>query len=388
MENSKFIKIYEEAFTNFFKKESIIQKTNPDIYEFAVRYSEFRYELVDACTEYDQMESSIVKIVGEESLNNAIVSDEVNSLLTNNFRRFEIPELVFFGLSNKVKATHQYLTDRRAFWAIFSYLYTYIEYPSFMKNEIIFSCLEQDRLNIDLPERNRCMAIFQITSELFSVNLNEYMNNNSLLMNRPLFSAVASDMLSNKKMHLFQGKCISSRKFCNQSARNISNKNNANLKSIVDPNGHLIVYRGFDVDRSENIRQNRFKTNNPNSHIQQSGVGMSYSPQKEGATVYSMSKFKDTLTLSNNERVFNKSSIKFDLLDINKERFLDVTNKIPVVGKYSAEKKDILFSNVNVYGTDSDLHSSEIVFLPESVKLIDYRIMNISAPVKIFDKVA
>ena len=38
MENIKYVKTFEEAFTSFFKKESTIQKINPDIYEFAIRY--------------------------------------------------------------------------------------------------------------------------------------------------------------------------------------------------------------------------------------------------------------------------------------------------------------------------------------------------------------
>jgi len=115
---------------------------------------------------------------------------------------------------------------------------------------------------------------------------------------------------------------------------------------------------------------------------------MSYTPVKEGAIVYSLSKFKDTLTLSNKERVFNKSSIKFSLLGVNDQSFLDVSLKIPVIGKYQADKKDILFSNVNSYNSDADLHASEITFFPECVSLIDYRILNTSTNVKIFDKIA
>jgi hypothetical protein len=388
MKKSKFIKTYEEAFTSFFKNESIILKTNPDIFEFAIRYSVFRFGLANSCTQIELEELSKKETSDDEFFNDVTVMDEESELLENHMKRFEIPELVFFGLRNKVKLTHAFLTDKRAFWALFGYLYTYIEFPSFMSSELQASCLEQDRLTVNLSERNRCVSIFQLTSELFNSNMNEYINNHFLVKNRPIFEAVASDMIANKVMHRLDGKMVSSRKFCNQLARDISYKTTSKLKSLVDSNGNLTIYRGFDIDRSENVRLSRVKKNNPFSHIQQSGVGMSFTPVKEGAIVYSLSKFKDTLTLSNNERVFNKSSFKFDFLEINKDDFLDTTTKIPVIGKYSAKKKDILFSHIDLYGSDTDLHSSEIVFFPESVKLIDYRILNSSTPVKIFDKVA
>ena len=388
MEKSKFINTYEEAFTEFFIKESIIQKTNPDIFEFAIRYTALRFGLSNLCTQIERNEFSKNESIDTKSCNERTFLEEGTTLYENHMKRFELPELVFFGLRDKVQPTHTHLTDKSAFWSLFGNLYTYIEFPSFMTNEIKASCLVQDRLKVDLYERNRCKTIFQLTSELFYSNVNEYINNHFLVKNRSILDAVASDMISNKLKYRLNGKLVSARKLCNQVAREISYKNNSNLKSIVDSNGHLTLYRGFDIDRSENVRVNRVKKNNPFSHIQQSGVGMSYAPTIDGASVYSLSKFKDTLTLSNKERVFNKSSIKFDCLDINNEDFLNTTSRIPVIGKYSAEKTDILFSNLDIYGSDSDLHSSEVVFFPESVKLIDYRILNNSTPVKIFDKVA
>ena len=388
MKHSKFIKTYEDAFVNFFKKESITLKTNPDIFDFAVRYSAFIFGLANHCTEIEQQEF----LKEGNNLDNSHSSGNIifkgTKLDKNHMKRFEIPELVFFGLRDMVKPTHLYLSDKRAFWSLFGYLYTYIEFPSFMVNEIKLSCLEQDRLTVNLSERNRCMTIFKITSEIFFTVLNHYINNKFLVQNRPILEAVTSDMIANRTKNLYEGKLVSSRKFCNQLARSITYKTSTTLKSLFDSNGKLTFYRGSDIDRTENIRLNRTKKSNPLSHVQQSGIGMSFTPLKDGAVVYSLSKFKDTLTLSNNERVFNKSSIKFDFLDINKNSFLDTTSKIPVLGTYSADMKDILVSQICSFGSDSDLHSSEIVFFPDSVKLIDYRILNNSTPVKIFDKVA
>lgn len=385
MENIKYVKTFEEAFTSFFKKESTIQKINPDIYEFAIRYSAFRIGLANACI---QDENEKLKNEDLSTHRDRIESEETTSEYENHIKRFEIPELVFFGISGKVVPTHIHLTNRRAFWSLFGYFYTYMEFPSFMKNEIRESCLVQNRLLVELPERNRCINLFQLTTELFKKNVNEYLNNHQLRKNRPVLEAVASDMISNKIKYYKNGKFISLRKLCNQSERQLSVRSNEKLKSIVDSDGKLTVYRGFDIDKSENVRINRFKKNNPYSNIQESGIGMSFTPIKDGSKIYSLSKFRDTLTLSNKERVFNKSSIKFDLLDVSKENFLDTNSKIPVVGKYSASKKDILFASLDHCGNDSDLHSNEIVFFPDCVNLISYQILSRNAEVKIFEKIA
>jgi len=203
MEKIKFIEIYEEAFTNFFKMESQIQKLNPDIYEFAIRYSAFRLELANTCTRVEREELTDFSHSFNKSLN---VIEEGSDIYENHMKRFELPELAFFGLRNKVKPTHTYLTDKRAFWSLFGHLYTYIEYPSFMTDEIKESCLVQDRLAIGLSERNRCISLFDLTSEMFSSNVNEYLNNHYLIKNRPVLEAVASDMINNRLKVQFAGK--------------------------------------------------------------------------------------------------------------------------------------------------------------------------------------
>jgi hypothetical protein len=217
---------------------------------------------------------------------------------------------------------------------------------------------------------------------------NEYVNDKNLARGRNIFIAVRDDMILGRFGISFNGKIVSSRKFCNVQARMVCEKSNDNLKKLLDKNDYLNVYRGFDIDKCQNIRTDRYKSNNPLAHKQDAGSGMSYTPTNEGSKIYAMSKFKDTLTLSNNERVNNKSFFKFSLLNINSKEFLDTNNKFPVVGKYLLKKNDILFSKINVTQTEHDLHNNEIACFADSTFLVDYRILPKSTEVKIFEKIS
>jgi hypothetical protein len=382
--NNKYINLYQEEFEKFFIKESTRQKTNPDIYEFAVRYSEFRMNLANKTLSIDVQNSK----ENTQQVKQIEFLEVGTDLHENHLRRFEIPEIVFFGIENKIEPTHKHLTDKRAFWSLLGYLYTYTEFPAFIQNEIKESCNTQDRLSVNLLERNRCIQLFHITCDLFMQHANEYVNDKNLARGRNIFIAVRDDMILGRFGISFNGKIVSSRKFCNVQARMVCEKSNDNLKKLLDKNDYLNVYRGFDIYKCQNIRTDRYKSNNPLAHKQDAGSGMSYTPTNEGSKIYAMSKFKDTLTLSNNERVNNKSFFKFSLLNINSKEFLDTNNKFPVVGKYLLKKNDILFSKINVTQTEHDLHNNEIACFADSTFLVDYRILPKSTEVKIFEKIS
>ena len=129
------------------------------------------------------------------------------------------------------------------------------------------------------------------------------------------------------------------------------------LKNVDD----ITIYRGTSIPKNTYVRMGKKKLNNPNANKQDSGLGFSYSTDKDCANY-----FANILAVENNVMTFG---ITTDVSKITQVIDVDMINETSkrVVSKHSIKKENILFySNYN--------YENEIVALPDDVDLITYRL--------------
>jgi hypothetical protein len=141
-------------------------------------------------------------------------------------------------------------------------------------------------------------------------------------------------------------------------------------KKLIGESSTIKIYRGFDIGENEDIRIGRKLKNNSNSHFQDSGKGLSYSPDKKLAEDFALNKWKLlTSKIDWNKRVsWNELLLEFEGIDINK--FKDNTGRKPVLGLFEVNVKNIVYPFLDF--------EKEIVAFPQNVKLLNYKFLKYS----------
>jgi hypothetical protein len=371
MKEIENINLYRETYIDFFTKESVRQKVKSSVYEFAVRYNAMRIKLSEYCTSIDVEKNQNIFQNSIKFTDNMAYIDSDSEFGKRKLKRFEIPEIVFFGIGDKISPTHQFIKDNKCFWGLFCNLFSYVEFPSFLTEEIRNACTLNNRLNFPLEERNRAGLIFDTVSIYFNDLLNAELNENHSASIEEILEIVKQKMI--KGVILKNGKQITLQNLIVTEACKESEKVSNTMRKLFKSEDSTTVFRGFDIAFSESVRKSRFKKNNEFARHQESGKGISYTCAPNVAKKFALSKHQNCLSLSNNERVKNKSHFKFDLLGIDPDNFLEAANRLPVIAKFRLNKKDILFTYI---GSTFSTQESEISCLPNNVELLDYRLLN------------
>lgn len=146
------------------------------------------------------------------------------------------------------------------------------------------------------------------------------------------------------------------------------------INSIVDSEGNIFVYRGFDFGPKESVRKDRRRLGNEHSHIQETGVGLSFTLDKAVAKEFALSKWS---AMQNGEitleaRIFN-SCVILEKSGVDFKKFLSDKERFAAIGKYKVNRKHIICNFA--YDKNSYKSESEIMVFPENLELIDYRII-------------
>jgi hypothetical protein len=371
MKEIEIINLYRETYIDFFNKESVRQKIKSNVYEFAVRYNAMRIKLSEFCTSIDVEKNQNIFQNSIKFNDNMAYIDSESEFGKRKMKRFEIPEVVFFGIGETISPTHQFIKDNKCFWGLFCNLFSYVEFPSFLTEEIRNACTLNNRLNFPLEERNRAGLIFDTVSIYFNDLLNAELNENHYASIDEIIEIVKRQMI--KGVIMKNGKKITLQNLIVTEACKEAEKVSSTIRKLFKLENSTTVFRGFDIAFSESVRKSRFKMGNEFAQYQESGKGLSYTCARDVAKKFALSKHQDCLSLSNNERVKNKSHIKFDLLGIDPDDFLEATNRLPAISKYRIHKKDILFTYI---GSEFSTQEQEITCFPENAALLDYRLLN------------
>jgi hypothetical protein len=226
---------------------------------------------------------------------------------------------------------------------------------------------------------------FQLKAISESVNRFERCKSKQLLKQAAFGVAEVSDRILNDSI---ESVGIFSEQFALASLRNFKSKTSLllttadkmvqsaikELRKNLDAEGNIFVYRGFDFGPKDSVRKGLKKTGNKQAHIQETGVGLSFTLDKMIAKEFALSKWqamhnKDVSwenRVSNNWIILEKSGI--DL-----QKFLSDKERYAAIGTYKVKETDII---CNLAYDRNDVKSEcEIMILPENLELISYNII-------------
>ena len=263
----------------------------------------------------------------------------------------QIEIITFWGIGLN-DSIEKHIKNNQFFWGLFSQYHLRNEFPSFNSEYISESVNRYERLN---------------TSDLDKVYGVRYVENchNALIrqIKKTCFDPI------NAQIHI--NLVLSDLQDDSESIVCDFKESIEELRKITDSEDNVLVYRGFDFGPGEDIRIHSKKIGNENAHIQETGVGVSFTVEKKIAEEFALNKWE---TMNNevsttwdrrvedNYYILEKSGVDIDTFLSNKVRNA-------AIGTYKVNKKDILLS---ILITSSE---KELVILPEKLNLIDYRII-------------
>ena len=265
----------------------------------------------------------------------------------------QIEVITFWGIGLD-DSIEKHITNNKLFWGLFKLYIKVNDFPSFNLEYIAASVNRYERLKaIDL-EKALGIIYIQQCEGLIRNNLEDY----------GCFLADAT--LENIKKDLSHDSI-----FLNHSNFTVQ-ESNKGLSKITDAEGDVLVYRGFDFGPGKDVRKDSKKIDNENAHIQETGLGVSFTGNKKVARQFALNKWEamniEVSTTWDNRIKSNYYILKRSNLDI--DTFLSDKVRNAAIGTYKVNKKDILLNLI----AGSDLES-ELVILPEKLNLIDYRII-------------
>jgi hypothetical protein len=328
----KAIEIISCAYEQFFKRESNVLKINSDLIGFITRYAVLREQIHQIFLDK--------------------LSREVCKTLSN---REDLHIAVFFGIDNLCESTHQYLKDSRAFFALYSYFIERDEFPSINLVKVESAIDLYSRNSLPYDARTYASITIITVLKLFYEFLYAYDD----------ACSPNDDNQINLTFVYKQFHKLNYNNIVNYIGKLHSHNKSLFVKNIT--NKKIFVYRGFDIDDTQNVRLNRVKVNNPYASVQDAGKSICYSLSRKTAYIFATHKYMnhDNFNLSYEDRL-SKSKLLIEKSNINIDEFANKEKRRIYVAKYEVDVKDVLFDK-------SYDNESEVVVLPKNARLIDYR---------------
>jgi hypothetical protein len=250
-----------------------------------------------------------------------------------------------FGFPNKVDPLHQHIRNPRLYWALFGLAIKSTEFPSLNYDLVKKSYEIKDRLKLSLDARSYSYAFFQIVHQDIDETL--CFLGGHVAQDKTQLKKIVSEV--NSKAPRILNACIG---------------NNISTKKVQKS---YVVFRGIDIDRTQNVRVGRYKRNNLFFEKQESGKGFSFTTDKDLAIRFSISKFiEDEYSLGiSRERRFDNLSFLFEELKVSRGAFFNVEQKRPYVIKYKVDREDILIDASGAF-------EREVMIDPDNVKIVSY----------------
>jgi hypothetical protein len=323
--------------------DDLIQKyLNESIDEIKNKKYGKRSNLIDVINHFFQIKIRFYDYVAKEHGVDLIYLNKV-------LEQIEIISFWGIGLSDSIE---KHIKNNQLFWGLFSNYLVRNEFPSFNREHISKSVNRYERLN---------------TSDLDKAYGVRYVENCDTTLigqvKKSCFDAINAQSCINYVLSDLQDDSESINCDFKESIEE--------LRKITDSEGNVLVYRGFDFGPGKDVRMHSKKIDNENAHIQETGVGVSFTVEKKIARQFALNKW-DSMNngsstswerrVQDNRYILEKSGVDIDSFLSNKVRNA-------AIGTYKVNTKDILLSFLI---TSSE---KELVILPEKLNLIDYRII-------------
>lgn len=319
----EYLNDLREAYTEFFQKKSIQNTNLSNLLDTLSEYYKIRYLIL----------GKYLQIYGVDNFKK--LDDSEQFMIT-----------VFFG-DNEHDGLEKIIKSNILFWSIYTLFIKKNEFPSFQLKKYEEALNRFDRIKTDMSIRitsfETMFLVYTIVTEVKRIG--QVIN---------LFSYLKNMVKGNRKN-------------TNKEISKNSDNSYKLYKKLISESSTIKIYRGFDVGENEDIRIGRKLKNNTNSHFQDSGKGLSYSPNKKLAEDFALNKWKLlTSKIDWNKRVqWNELLLEVEGVDINK--FKENTGRKPVLGLYEVEVKNIIYPFLDF--------EKEIVAFPHQVKLLNYKFL-------------
>ncbi len=263
--------------------------------------------------------------------------------------------IAFFGIGLK-DSVEKHILNNGLFWGLFPLAIRRNEFPSLQLQLISDSVNRYGRVKSNGLLKQMAFTVVQICD----VSLIE------AIKKIGVFDANLSSMQL-KRLRSCSNDFL---KVANKMAETAAKEINKN----IDLEGNILVYRGFDFGPKDSVRKGLKKKGNENAHIQETGIGLSFTTDKKVAKEFALSRWNamhnDEITwesrISNNFLILKKTGIDIEKFTSDKERYA-------AIGAYKVSAKKIL---VNLaYDNNLTNSESEVMILPQNLDLISYSII-------------
>jgi hypothetical protein len=322
----EYLNDLREAYIEFFAKKSIQTTNLSNLLDTLVDYYKVRYLIL----------GKYLQIYGLETFKK--LDDSEQFMIT-----------LFFG-DKEHEGLEKTIKSNILFWSIYTLFIKKNEFPSFQLKRYEEALNRFDRHKTDMSIRITSFeTMFLVYNVIIEIKrIGQIMN---------LFSYLKSIVKDNRKN-------------TNKEISKNSDRSYKLYKKLISDKSKIKTYRGFDIDSNEDIRVGRKLKSNPKSYNQDSGKGISYSPDKKLAQDFALNKWKLlTSKVDWNKRVsWNELLLEIEGIDINK--FKENTGRKPVLGLFEVDVKNIVYPFLDF--------EKEIVAFPQNVKLLNYKFLKYS----------
>ena len=311
-------------------------------------YEENRKKKIeDKCIEFMIFRQSCIGYIIEHYLSNETDKITLNSLVDYFDCSFSV---LFFKNKFELKPINE-IIDHEFYFSLLPFVIDRIEFPSMFKNEIIESLKSNDRLRINLKRRNFLSNLLLFSRDFVNHVTIELANQNQYV---PTYVEITKTLKKNKSI------------FLNRVA-SINDKHEKYLSKQRINKNKFIVYRGYDIDKSEDVLIDR------KIRIQDANKSCSFTVNSEVAKMFSKYKTfnqSKSLTTTYDDRLTLVSSFVDNSLIKNYQCKL---NRKFIFAKYELDEKDIIITPFSTTTTEC-----EVIAIPDNAKLLRYCIVNVS----------
>jgi hypothetical protein len=264
--------------------------------------------------------------------------------------------IAFFGIGLK-DSLEKHIVNNGLFWGLFAFNISRNEFPSFQLQLISESVNRYERLKSTELLKQMAFIVVNFCDDILIESLKSI--------------GVFDENFTCKQFKRFKSQSNDFLKHANNRLESATKK----IKKNIDSEGNILVYRGFDFGPKDSVRKKGFKKKgNKDAHIQETGVGLSFTLDKEIAKEFALSKWNAMnnnqitwgIRISNNALILKKTGIDLQKFTTDKERYA-------AIGTYKVRAKKII---VNLaFDNNYAKSESEVMILPENLELISYRII-------------
>jgi hypothetical protein len=304
-------------------------------------------KIEDKCLEFMKFRQKMISYL----INDYFSIDNDSATLNSMLGYFDCSFSILF-FKNKFDLTPiNEIIDDEFYFALFPIIIDKIEFPSMFNHDISQSYLFKNRRKIKLQRRNFLSNLMVCSRLLIHEIITSLTNYHKSV---PSWEVIDKEIKKNKIRYLLK-------------VANINSYNEKMMNLQKTKNNKFIIYRGYDIDASEDVLIDR------KIRLQDTNKSFSFTTNLKVAEMFSTYKTNESM-----DEVITTYDDRITLVSlfIDKKisnRYQSKSNRKHIVAKFEINEEDIIITPFFISTTES-----EVVAIPDNAKLIRYNIVHSS----------